>query len=340
MFDLKKTLCTLCAENGMSGMESCAAKYACGLLKEYASDAHIDSMGNVIGTIGDDPLKPLLLLDAHIDEIGFIVTYITDDGFLVIDGVGGVDIRILCAQEVCVLGKREVCGIITSVPPHLSQAGDKAAKLSEVYVDIGMTKVQAEELIQLGDRVVIKNYPSELLNNKITSKAIDDRSGVAAILYAIDRLKGKELPYKLAVLFSSQEEMGQRGVKTAAYKIAPDKAICVDVSFALTPDENEIKCGKMSGGVMIGVSPSIDKAMSDEMIKLAKNYNIKYQLEILPGLTGTNADSIAVSRGGVKVSTLSIPIKYMHTPIEVCDISDIQAVGDLICAYIENGGGR
>lgn len=338
MLDIKNSLFELCEASGMSGAENSAAEVACRYLKNYSDNAYIDHFGNVIATIGDDMLKTHLMLDAHIDEVGYIVTYITDDGFLVIDGVGGADNRLLLAQEVCVLGKEEIKGVITSIPPHLSSGEDKAPQFSDIYVDIGMSKENAERFISLGDRVIIKNVGTSLLNKRVTSKALDDRAGVVAILNALEMLKGKELPYRLSVLFSSQEEVGQRGAKTGTNKISPDLAICVDVSFALTLDDSEMKCGRMSQGVMIGVSPSLNRAMSDRMISLAKDNEIPYQIEVMSGLTGTNADSIGVSNTGVKTSTLSIPIRYMHTPVETCDISDIECVSRLICAFVSDGG--
>ncbi len=338
MFNINEALSKLCKAYGMSGYEDDAAKLACEYLKEYADNAYVDHFGNVIATIGDDLLKPHLLLDAHIDEVSYIVTYITDEGFLVIDGVGGCDCRLLLAQEVTILGKEKIKGIITSIPPHLSDGEDKAPKFSDIYVDIGMTKENAEKIISLGDRVIIDNDAAMLLNNRITTKALDDRAGVVAILAALDKLKGKELPYRLSVLFSAGEETSMRGAPTATYKISPDLAIIVDVSFALTVDDSEQKCGKMSKGVMIGVSPTLNRAMSNRMIELAKEEKIAYQVEVMPGKTGTNADVIGISKSGVKTVTLSIPIRYMHTPVETCDIDDIQKVSQLIASFVLNGG--
>lgn len=339
--DLKDKLFELSNVVGVAGDEFSAASIACNMLKEFARDAHIDSFGNVIGNIGERcEDKPHILLDAHIDQIGMIVTNITDDGFLKVSGCGGIDRRLLLAQQVTVYGKEAIKGVITSTPPHLEEDNKKVPKVENIYIDIGMSKESAEKIVSLGDRVIIDSDCCELLNGRVTSKAIDDRSGVLAILYALEKVKGKELPYSVTALFSAQEETGERGAKTAAFKINPDLAIAVDVSFALTADESEYKCGKMSEGVMIGVAPSLSKEMSNAMIALAKEKNIPYQIEVMGGTTGTNADVIGVTRNGVKTVTLSLPLKYMHTPVEVIDLKDIETTGNLIAEFLLNGGVR
>lgn len=337
--NVKEKLFKLSTAIGVAGDEFSASNIACEMLKKYAPDANVDHFGNVIGNIGErEEGKPHILLDAHIDEIGLIVTYITDEGFLKVANCGGVDRRVLLAQQVTIFGKEEIKGIITSTPPHLEEDDKKVPKMEDVFVDIGMSKEQAESIISLGDRAVIDANACELLNGRVTSKAIDDRSGVVAILYALEKIKGKELPYSISVLFSAQEETGERGAKTAAFKINPDLAIAVDVSFALTSDDSEHKCGKMGKGVMIGVAPSLNKDLSNQLISIAKEKKVPYQIEVMDGTTGTNADVIGVTRGGVKTVTLSIPLKYMHTPVEVVEIKDIENTGKLIAKFLTNGG--
>ncbi len=337
--NIKDTLFKLTEAVGTSGDEQNASQVALDMLKQYSDNAYIDGFGNVIGNIGKvDENKPTVLLDAHIDEIGLVVNYITDDGFLKVSNCGGVDTRVLLAQQVTVFGNKKIKGVITSTPPHLEKDSKSVPKIEDVFVDIGYTKEQASEIVSLGDRVIIDSYPCTLNKNRVMSRAIDDRSGVASILYALDLVKNKELNYNVAVLFSAQEETGERGAKVGAYTINPDLAIAVDVSFALTPDDKPYKCGKMSEGVMIGIAASLSKEMSEEMINLAEKSNISYQKEVMGATTGTNADAIGVTRSGVKSVTLSIPLKYMHTPIEVVDTYDIICTSNLIADFLVNGG--
>ena len=333
--DCKELLFELTDSMGVSGAEENAAGIIMDKLMKYTKDAHMDPFGNVIGKIGEHSKdKPTLLFDAHLDEIGLIVTYIDEKGFVKVGNCGGVDRRLLLAQQVCIHGKQQVLGIICSKPPHLlsDEERKKAPEISEIAIDTGFSKEKLQEFVTPGDRITFCGMNKTLLNGRVSGKSFDDRSGVTAILYALDLLKDEvDLPFNLTVLFSSQEEVGLRGAHSAAYDIDADYAIVVDVSFGFTSDAPEDKCGKLGQGGMIGISPSLSRVMSDRLVALSKSYDIPYQLEVMPERTGTNADVIAVTKGGVSVVTLSIPLRYMHTPVEMLDISDVEAVGRLLC---------
>ncbi len=301
------------------------------ILSEYGQ-VSIDSMNNVFCTFGEGYH---FLLDAHIDEIGFIVREITDDGFIKVDKCGGIDNRMILASEVSIWGKNEVKGVISTLPPHLQKAGDekKPADISEIAIDIGMTKQEAEKIICLGDRVTFKRNFISLLNNQLSSSCLDDRSGVAAIILAAEKLKN--IPAKITLMCSSQEEVGTRGAKIGPFSKKVDEAIAVDVSFGYSPLCKKEDCGEISKGPMIGISPVLNKDMSDSLIETAKRNNIPYQLEVMGGgHTGTNADVISVCETGIKTALVSIPEKYMHSPIEVVDISDVENTANLIAAYV------
>lgn len=332
--ELLKTLTELCAQRGVSGDEQSASEKAAQLLREYA-DVTTDAFGNVYGTVGThDENKQTLMLEAHIDEIGMIVTYITDDGFLKISPCGGTDERVLTAQQVTVCGKECITGIVTSIPPHLQKDGD-SGDTGSFYVDIGMTKQQAEKVVSLGDRVLVENKLEIMREHIVTSKALDDRSGVAAVLFALDKLKGKQTAYNISVLFAAQEETGERGAQTGSFTLAPDLAVAVDVSFGKTHFESDEDCGIMGKGTMIGIAPSLCKELSQNFITTAQKNNIPYQIEVMSGKTGTDADKISVTKSGVKTVTLSIPLKYMHTPVEVIDLRDIDYTASIIAEFAQ-----
>lgn len=338
MQNIKENLAKLCTAIGVAGYEKSASNVALKLLFDFDKNAYIDDFSNVIGFIKSKKENAkTILLDAHIDEIGMIVTAIDKKGFLRVSKCGGVDLRILAAQEVVVHTKScDLIGIIGAKPPHLEK-GDEAKKIpdiEDVFIDIGLNKEQADLKVSQGDRVTIFSRFNSLLNDKVSCKCLDDRAGVCGILQALNQIKDKEINYNVAVVFSSQEETGSAGAKISTYKICPDEAIVVDVSFAKVSDENEYKCGKMGDGVMIGFASSLDFSMSNKMKEIAKAKNIPFQIEVMGSSTGTNADEIGVSKQGVRAVTLSIPQAYMHTPIEVCKISDIQAVADLITEYL------
>ncbi len=239
---------------GVSGMENNVSTLLADMLRQYGEVA-VDDMNNVVCTFGNGKH---FLLDAHLDEIGFIVKAVTNDGFIKVDKCGGVDERMLLASEVSVWGKKEVRGVISNLPPHLQKSGEKKPpKIDEIAIDVGMTKAEAEKIISLGDRVTFKRNFNELVGTQVCSNVLDDRSGVASILLALEKLK--DVDAKITVCFSSQEEVGTRGAKTVAYGKDVDEAIVVDVSFGYTPMCKKSDCGEIGKGVMIGVAPILGR---------------------------------------------------------------------------------
>ncbi len=331
--DIKETLRRLTEQTGVSGDEFSASRAAMELLTEYAPDAEIDSFGNVTALIkSHNPEAKTLMLDAHIDQIGMIVTYIDSSGFVKVGACGGLDMRTMLAQSVTIHGREEVQGVISTLPPHVSTDHSKVPEIGEISIDIGMSKEQAERVISLGDRVTV-NASFRELGSLISAPSVDDRSGVCVILRALELLKSRRLNYNLAICFSAQEETGERGVKQVAFRLAPDEAIAVDVSFGRTPDSAAHETAELASGAMIGVSAVLDRGMTNRLRSIAESENIPFTMELMPSSTGTNADAISVSRSGVKCCTVSIPIRYMHTSIETVDVRDIEAAAQLICNY-------
>ncbi|MGI5959498.1 MAG: M42 family metallopeptidase [Massiliimalia sp.] len=335
--ELAEILKTLCAETGISGEENSASQKAAELLKPYAQQVYLDDFNNVIAVIRQAQKdEPTVLLDAHIDEIGMIVTAIDESGFLHVSNCGGVDRRLLLGQEVTVYTSQ---GNLPGVSAPVEEE-DKVPEMKEILIDLGMTKEEAEGCVRLGDRVGIRGYWNPLLGNQVSSKALDDRCGVAAILSALELLKEKELHCGVAVLFSAQEEVGEAGAKIAAFRLEPDIAIGLDVSFAKTPDAPAYTCGIMGKGPMIGIAPTLTRSISQRLIDLAEQHNIPYQVEVMGGRTGTNLDGIGIQKGGIRTGLISIPQKYMHTPIEVIDLQDLEWVAQLLAQYVQSVGGE
>ena len=334
--ELKNVIFDLSSADGVSGEESCAAQYALKYLKNYTDDCFIKN-GNVIGNFGNRKNgTPHILIDAHIDQVGLIVTNIYESGFIGFSNVGGIDRRLLPAQQVCIHGKKKLAGVVCSTPPHLSGSDNKINKIEDFYIDTGMSFEAVSNIVEPGDRITFASMPKELLNDRITGPALDDRSGVASILYALELLRNQKYECSFSVTFSAQEELGERGAKIAAFDIDPDIALAVDVSFAYCLGDREYECGKMGQGPMIGISPSLSREISDKLIEISKNENIPYQLEVMNGLTSTNADQFSVNRTGCKACTVSIQLKYMHTPSEIIQIDDVENTGRLIAAYIRS----
>lgn len=332
--DTLKLLEKLTAPVGVSGREEEITEFLKEILKNYG-DVSIDCMNNVYCTFGEGYH---FLLEAHSDEIGFIVKLISEDGFIKVANVGGIDRRMLLGSEVTVHGKEDCFGVISTLPPHLQKEDKKAPEIDDVSIDVGMSKSEAEELISAGDRVTFKRNFIPLLGTRVSSSVLDDRSGVAAILLALDELK--DINAKITVLFSSQEEVGTRGAKIGPYGKNVDEAIALDVSFAYTPNCRKCDCGELGKGPMIGISPVLNREMSERLVSVCANNNIPYQREIMGSRTSTDADVISVSENGIKTALISIPEKYMHSPVEIVDIKDIENTAKLISLYIKERAGE
>ena len=337
--ELKSMLKELCLSTGVNGVDE-ASKTAEQYLRNYTQDIHRDALGNVWGFLPSaDKNAPTVLLEAHIDEIGFIVSYIDEQGFLHLSACGGVDNRTLSNASVTVLTNPPISGIFCTVPPHLSQKKENTVpELSERGVDVGMSKEEADIAIPLGTKTLFTPHFDELLGDNVCAKALDNRAGVAAILQALEYLKEKPLPVRLAVAFCTQEELGTRGARTATFSVKPDAAISVDVSFAHTPDADKRECGVLGGGVMLGISPALDLNVTNTLRDLATKHAIPVQYEVMGESTGTDADNIGISGEGVATGLLSIPLRYMHTPVETVSLHDIDATAKLLASFVLEGG--
>jgi len=325
-----------------SGFEQQAAKRIKSVMSAFFDETEIDAFGNVYGIrkCGKKNAK-CLLLDAHIDEIGLIVTG-EKDGFLTFAPLGGVDPRILPAREVTVLTEPPRTGVITVAPPHLLSAAEmeKALQYDELYIDIGE---ESESGVEVGTPVVFDSEPVKLRDGYISGRALDDRASLAAILKAVDMLKGKKIGLDIVVLASVQEELGCRGATVAGYKIDPDLAVVVDVTHGTTPGADKSSTFDCGSGAAIGVGPNISKKLSNILLDIAKDKKIPHSIEVCAGETGTNAWELQVVREGIACALLSIPLKYMHTPVETVKKNDIEAVAKLICEFvlsISSGGGK
>lgn len=307
-------------------------------ISKYAN-VSVDKNHNIIGVMGDLSSKHHIMLDAHLDKIGLIVSSICENGFLKVAPIGGVDCRILPGNTVKIYGKNPVLGIVCSTPPHLNKSkDDKFLKVDELLIDTGLPADDVKKLISPGTYIGFAAEPVELLNNKITAPGLDNRAGVCALIHCAEILSKEKLNCKVSFLFSSGEEINAHGAKTGSFEIEPDCAIVVDTSFATQPGITSENKGIFGKGPMIGIAPSISKKISSNLIDIARSEEIPYQLEIMSGKTGTNADSIVVSKSGIKTGLVSIPLRYMHTPCEIVDIDDIKKTSELLAFFILKGG--
>lgn len=315
------------------GNITCAADIACDILSKYAKTEQYGN--NVIGRMSGNG-NHTLMLEAHIDEVGFIVTDIDSDGFLTVKNCGGIDLRMLPARQVTIHGKQTVKGVFCSTPPHLAKGTKEYDDIADLKIDT-LLGGNAKDVISVGDYVTFCSNATELLSNRVTGKSFDNRAGVTCLLEVAKQLSRQTLPFNIVFAFTDAEELGHRGAKTVTFDISPDEAIVIDVSFGNAPDVSERECGNLSEGAMIGLSPVLDKIVSKTLIDCADKNGIPYQTEVMGDRTGTNGDTVSLNKNGVKTVLLSIPIRNMHTPVEVVDITDIENTADLIVKYVLKG---
>ncbi len=314
---------------GVAGEETSSFESLKGLFLPFG-DVAIDTMGSII--VHKKGNGKHILLDAHLDTIGFVVTGITDDGFVRVQKVGGVDMRATEGMELTLYGKKDVYGVVCTIPPHLSNGESKVSADGTAVVDIGMSKDDAEKVISIGDRASFRNNFTVLSGNMVSSPYIDDRGGIAVLLKALEYAKTDN---EITLVCSAQEETGGAGATCASFNAEADLSLSVDVSFGETPDSNARECGKINGGAMIGFAPILDRCYTEMLVRIAMENDIAYQKEIMNGRTGTNADHITISKGGVPSVLVSLPIRYMHTPVETVNINDIESCARLVAKFIE-----
>ncbi|MDM8528911.1 hypothetical protein QUF58_11980 [Anaerolineales bacterium HSG24] len=299
----------------------------------YVDQIEKDRMGSVIGLKkGQQRHSPRrkIMLAAHLDEVGAIVTKI-EQGFVRFGEVGGLDDRVLMAQEVTVHAQRDLPGIIGSIPPHLLQGSRSNVNHTDMVIDVGLSPSEAAELIQVGDLVSFACQPVELLNGLLSAKAMDNRSSIAAVLICLQQLNKIAHQWDVYAVATADEEKGSyTGAATQAYTIHPDVALVIDVTFADVP-EFDIK---INSGPAIALGPSNHPVVRKRLLKSCEELEMKYQTELLTTNLGCDAHAIEVSREGIPTVLISIPSRYMHTPIEVVHHKDVERVGRLMAHFI------
>jgi putative aminopeptidase FrvX len=339
---IPETLARLLTAPGPSGQEEHAAavwREAASAFAEISGDVMGSSVARVAGT-GDGPL---LAVVGHIDEIGLIVTHIGDDGFLSVRNVGGWDPHVLLAQRVEILAREgRVPGLVVSKSGR-RRAGEerKALEMRDLYVDIGAADgEEARKLVRAGDVAVVAVEPLELPGNRVASRSLDNRLGSYIAMEAARRVaEAGGVPGGIAALAVTQEEIGDfAGSRTTAFTVRPDVAIAVDVTHATDvrggePDEDGEH--KLGSGAAIARGPVIHPRIFELLYETAEAEGIPFTIEVSTGHTSTDADAVYLSRAGIPTGLVSIPLRYMHTPVELVSLDDVEACIRLIVAFAQ-----
>lgn len=334
---MKEMISRLCAAYGVGGVGNINSEIS-DMIRPLADELYTDSLGSMVAIrrCGKHD-APLVMLEAHIDEIGFVVTHVDDDGFVHVSSCGGIDRRVLAATEVVVLAEEPLVGVFCSTPPHLSDGDNTVKPLEDMGIDVGLSAEEAKKRILQGTRVAFLAHTQWLGEHRICAKSLDDRAGCAAVIRALELLRNENIACDVVALFAVQEEIGGAGASVAAFATKPTAAIVTDVSFAHTPDAARHQCGILGEGAMLGIAPTLDRALTMRLKEVADTAGIPCQDEVMGGSTGTDADKIGSVCEGVKTALLSIPQRYMHTPVEIVDVRDIESVAQLMATAVKEG---
>ncbi len=324
---------------GVSGYENDVSNRISEEFSRYCDEVKIDPFFNVYGIMnGDEGTEPVpkVMLAAHMDEIALMVKDIDEKGFLRITNIGGVDQRILLAQEVIVHGKEKLFGVIATIPPHLQNNEDKnkVVKMQDMVIDLGLPGDKVKELVRIGDIVTFKSPIREMQGSYINGKSLDDRAGVIMLIEAMKELA--KLKFSAQVYFTAtvQEEVGTRGAIMSTYNVLPDIGIAIDVTHGDTPDASKDDTYSMDKGVVIQMGPNMHPGLTEKIINIAKENNIDYQIGVTARPTGTDARSIQISRHGVPTILIEMPLRYMHTTVETLNYDCIKKGAKLIALFI------
>ncbi len=331
---------TLLETPSPSGYEQPAAK----LWREYVKDS-VDQLipdvhGNSIAVLNPGA-DFKFMITGHIDEIGLMITHIDDKGYLYTAQIGGMDPALLIGQRVKVVSEKgEVFGVIGRKAIHLMQPEErkKSVEMENIWVDIGAdSKKEAEKRVSVGDPIVIDVQCQKLNGDKLVSRATDDKAGAFVVAEVLRALSKKKLNISVIGVATVQEEIGLRGAITSAYHVHPRAGIAVDVGFASDhPDTDPKKTGvvKLSKGPVLHRGPNINPVLERDLFKVAKAKKIPYQITAESRGTGTDANAIQLCRGGAATALISIPNRYMHTPVEVISTKDLDNSIKLLTEFL------
>lgn len=307
--------------------------------RAYAAEVRTDRHGNVIAVVNPGG-QPRVMLAGHCDQIGLMVQYIDDNGFLYVQPIGGWDMQILLGQYLTVWAREgPVTGVVSRRAPHLltGEERNKVPQFTDVWVDIGARdRKEAEALVTNGDPVTVALGYRPLRNGLAASPAMDDKVGVWTVMEALRLLHGRPLQASVYCVSTVQEEIGLRGAATSAYGIHPTVGIAVDVCHATdTPGNDKKTLGdtRLGNGPVIFRGANINPRVFERLEAAARAREIGVQVRGAPRATGTDANVMQISRDGVATGLVGIPNRYMHSPVEVVSLEDLDRAARLLAEF-------
>ena len=325
-----------------SGFEEQVQRVCGGYVQPYVDEVYKDVHGNQYAVRNKDAALRVMLA-GHVDEIGLMVNTIDDRGFIGFVPIGGVDAATLPGQRVVVHGRKgPVPGVVGRKAIHLTPVEDrkKFTDFHEMWLDIGAeNRKEAERLVAIGDPATIDVGYLELRNDRVVARAMDDRIGAFVCIEAMRLLAGRPLEVAVFCVTTVQEEIGLRGATTSAYGCHPHAGIAVDVAWATDHprgDGDRYGHTKIGGGPILDRGPNINPVLRDGLVRTAQKNKIPVQHRASARGTGTDANAMQLSRDGVATAIVGIPNRYMHTPVELVSLTDVEHAAKLIARYIES----
>ncbi len=329
-----------------SGFEQPVQKIVREQMTKFADEVKTDVHGNVIA-VKNPGGSPRLMLAGHCDEIGFMIRYIDKAGFIFFSSIGGIDAHIVPGKRVKIHTRNgPVLGVVGKKPIHIMEQEErkKVVKLSEQWIDIGVKdKKEAEKLVSIGDPITFSEGLERLQGELVISRGFDDKMGTFVVCEVLRDIADKPLEAAVFATSTVQEEVGLRGARTAAYFINPQVGIAVDVGIATDfpgvdkKKEGEIRVGE---GAILYRGANINPKVEELLITTAQEEHIPYQLSGEAKATPTDANVIQISRAGVAAGLVSVPLRYLHSPVEVLSLRDLENVVKLLSVFTQRVNGK
>ena len=322
--------------SGLSGFETPAAKLIEEKWHPLTDEMEVSPLGSLHGLKRGSGKGKSIMIATHMDAIGLIVKKV-DDEFLYISNLGGIDIRVLPGQEVTVHSESgDLPGVIVQPPAHLLPEGAAkgAIAMQHLLIDLGLSARQVARKVKIGDTISFATEPTEISGGLVAGHSLDNRASVAALTLCLEELQSRNHVWNVWAAATVQEELGHMGARTSAFKIRPDLAIAVDVTFAKGPGVSSWEAFELGSGPTLGWGAVNHPALFDQFKQLAGKLEIPFGVEILPGRSGTDGDDLQVVAEGIPTLVVSIPLRYMHTPVEVIAVKDVQRTARLLAEFI------
>jgi endoglucanase len=329
----------LCSVPGISGYEGRVRDAIRAAWQPLTSEVHVDRVGSLWATKagrGKDP-RPRIMLAAHMDAIGLMVSHVQGE-FLRVVSVGGIDARVMPGQPVTVHGREDVPGLVVQPPAFLLPKAnrDGVAPVDELLVDTGLPAARLAELVRVGDVISAAQPPRSLQGDYLSANYLDNRASVVAVTECLDALQHRPHIWDVVAVATVQEETRLLGAFTSAFALRPQLAVAIDVTQGAGPASKEFsdKTYPLDGGPVLGLGPNIHGKLHSAIKAVAEKMEMPHTLEAMPTHSGTDAFAMQVAREGIPTMVVSIPLRNMHTPVEVVAVKDVVRVGRLLAEFI------